>query len=145
MARPTFACVLAALGSASLHAQNSHSNCDLPQSTMRINQNVNDDFQQRHRHNHVNTLVDLTKSHDKLAQAGQSLDLSPQVARAVANARQPNLVWKLHHESLSGKSRQEMAGMLQSGKDHMLASQTPIDYEQNQLRVGTHMPPGGRH
>lgn len=38
--------------------------------------------------------------------------------------------------------------MLQSaraGKGHMLASQTLIDYEQNQVRVGTHMPPGGRH
>lgn len=92
MARLSFACVLAALESASLHAQNSHSNCDLRQSTMRINRNVNDDFRQRYRRSHVNALVDLAKSHDKLAQAWQNRHLSSQVARAVANAYQPNLV-----------------------------------------------------
>lgn len=148
MNRLTFVCVLAALGSASLHAQNTQSNYDLQQSTMRIDQNVNSDFQQRYRQSYVNSLVNLTKLRDNLAQAWQGLGLSPQAAQAVANAYQPNLVGKVHHDPLNGKSSQEIAAMLQAAltsKDYMLANQTLIDYERDQVHVGAHRPPGGHH
>lgn len=141
-------CAFAVLACTSLHAQNTESNYDLQQSTMRIDQNVNSDFQQRYSHNYVNSLVDLTKLRDNLAQAWQGLGLSAQAAQAVANAYKPNLARGIHHDSLSGKSSQEIATMLQSALtkgDYMMANQTLIDYEQNQVRIGTHRSPGSRH
>ncbi|MBQ4856002.1 hypothetical protein IMW82_15135 [Rhodanobacter sp. B2A1Ga4] len=148
MKKTIIVCMFFALGSASLHAQNTQSNYDLQQSTMRIDQNVNDDFQQRYRQNYVNALVDLTKLRDSLAQAWQSLGLSPQAARVVANAYKPNLAGNIHHDSLDDKSSQEVAAMLQSAlasKDYMLADQTLIDYEQGKLSMGTRRPPAGHH
>ena len=138
MKRLTTVCMLVALGSASLHAQNTQATYDVQQSTMRSYQAVSDDFQQRDSQNYVNSLADLTKLRGNLAHAWQSLGLSPQAAQAVANAYQPNLVGSAHHNSLDGKSAPEIAAMLQSAlarKDYMLANQTLIDYERGQLQM----------
>jgi hypothetical protein len=148
MKRATIICMSFALGSASLHAQNTQSNYDVQQTTMRIDQGINEDFQQRYRQNYIKSLVDLTKLRDSLAQAWQNLGLSPQAARIVANGYQPNLARNLHHDSLDGKDGKQVAAMLQSalaGKDYMLADQTLIDYEQAQVHVGTHRASGGDH
>jgi hypothetical protein len=146
MKRAIIICMLFGSGSAALHAQNTQSNYDLQQSTMRAYQGINDDFQQRDRLNYVNSLADLTRLRDSLAQAWQSLGLSPQAARAVANAYKPNLAKNI--EPLESKSHQEIAAMLQSAltrKDYMLADQTLIDYEQGQLHTGAHGSPGHQH
>jgi hypothetical protein len=138
--------VLFGSGSAALHAQNTQSNYDLQQSTMRTSQEVNDDFQQRYRLNYVKSLTDLTRLRDSLTQAWQSLGLSPQAARTVANAYKPNLAKDLG--PMGGKSHQEIAAMLQSAlarKDYMLADQTLIDYEQGQMHMGAHRSPVDQH
>jgi hypothetical protein len=146
MKKAIIICMLFGSGSAALHAQNTQSNYDLQQSTMRTSQGVNDDFQQRYRLNYVKSLTDLTRLRDSLAQAWQSLGLSPQAARTVANAYKPNLAKDLG--PMEGKSHQEIAAMLQSAlarKDYMLANQTLIDYEQGQMHMGVHRSPVDQH
>jgi hypothetical protein len=146
MKKAIIICMLFGSGPAALHAQNTQSNYDLQQSTMRISQGVNDDFQQRYRLNYVKSLADLTRLRDSLAQAWQSLGLSPQAARTVANAYKPNLAKDLG--PMEGKSHQEIAAMLQSAlarKDYMLANQTLIDYEQGQMHMGVHRSPVDQH
>jgi hypothetical protein len=148
MKRLIVACMIVALVSASLHAQNTQATYDVQQSTMRSYQEVNDQFQQRYTHNFINSLVNLTKLRGNLAQAWQSLGLSPQAAHVVANAYQPNLAASVHHDSLDGKSEQEIAAALQSAlvkKDYMLANQTLIDYERGQLQMKSNTSPRSRH
>ena len=152
MKKLTAICTLLVLGSASLHAQNtedpSHSAYDLQQNTMRNQQGNDQAFRQQDRQAFVNSVANTTKLRNKLAEAWQSLGMAPQAAQAVANAYQPNLAANVHHANLHGKSGQEVAAMLQSAlakKDYMLANQTLIDYQREQMHMGSDSSPTGRH
>jgi hypothetical protein len=62
----------------------------------------------------LNSMANLAKLRIKLAEAWQGMGMSPQGAKVVANAYEPNLAAHMHHESLRGKSDEEVAEMLQS-------------------------------
>lgn len=152
MKRPNIVCVLAALASAALYAQNTHAQSqslyNLQQNEMRSQQRSDNELRGSDHQTYVNSLADLTKLRAKLAEAWQTLGMSPQAAQAVANAYQPNPAQTVHHVSLRGKSSQEVAAMLQSAlasKDYMLANQTLIEYEQLKVKLGASTSPDGRH
>jgi hypothetical protein len=87
----------------------------------------------------LNSLANLDKLRTKLAEAWQSMGMSPQGATIVANAYDPNLATRTHHTSLRGKSDEEVAQMIQSAimqKNYLAADQLLIDYERTMLRIG---------
>ncbi|WP_426690475.1 hypothetical protein [Rhodanobacter ginsengiterrae] len=152
MKGPTTIGVLVVLAGTAFCEQNalaqSQSAYNLQQNDMRNQQGVDNSFRQGDRQTYVNSLANLTKLRSKLAEAWQRLGMSPQAAQAVASAYQPSLAQNVHHDSLHGKSSQEVATMLQAAlakKDYMLANQTLIDYERDQAHVGSNTSPTGRH
>lgn len=88
----------------------------------------------------VNSLPAQNKLRQKLAEAWQSLGMSPQGAKVVADAYRPEALSQgVHHVSLHGKSEQEVSAMLQSAlskKNYLLADQLLIDYERSRLSLG---------
>lgn len=97
---------------------------------------------------YINSLGNLTKLRTKLAEAWQTIGLSPQAAKGVAAAYQPNFALNSRRASLHGKSGQEIAAILQAAlarKDYLLANQTLIDYERDKLQLGTDTSPDGMH
>lgn len=87
----------------------------------------------------LNSLPNLTKLRSKLAEAWQTLGMSPSAAQAVASAYMPNLAAGIHHAPLRGKSDEEIAAMLQSAlakKDYLMANQLLIDRQREQLLLG---------
>ena len=98
------------------------------------------DMEGRERQSWLNSIANLAKLRIKLAEAWQGMGMSPQGAKVVADAYDPNLAARMHHESLRGKSDEEVAEMLQSAirqKHYLSANQLLIDYERNRLRIGT--------
>jgi hypothetical protein len=98
------------------------------------------DMEGRERQSWLNSIANLAKLRIKLADAWQGMGMSPQGAKVVADAYDPNLAARMHHESLRGKSDEEVAEMLQSAirqKHYLSANQLLIDYERNRLRIGT--------
>lgn len=88
----------------------------------------------------INSLANLTKLRAKLAEAWQGMGMSPQGAKFVADAYDPNLAARLHHASLRGKSDQEAAQMMQLAlkeKRYLEADQLLIDYQRERLKLGT--------
>jgi hypothetical protein len=88
----------------------------------------------------LNAIANLAKLHIKLAEAWQGMGMSPQDAKAVANAYNPNLAARLHHESLGGKSDEQVAEVLQAAirqKHYLVADDLLIDYERSRLKMGT--------
>lgn len=103
-------------------------------------QNSARDMEEGQRRSWLDSMANLAKLRIKLAEAWQGMGMSPQGAKVVANAYDPNLAARMHHESLRGKSDEEVAGMLQSAirqKHYLSANQLLIDYERNRLRIGT--------
>lgn len=103
-------------------------------------QNAVRDMEGRERQSWLNSIANLAKLRIKLAEAWQGMGMSPQGAKVVADAYDPNLAARMHHESLRGKSDEEVAEMLQSAirqKHYLSANQLLIDYERNRLRIGT--------
>lgn len=87
----------------------------------------------------LNSMANLTKLRIKLAEAWQGMGMSPQGAKMLADAYDPNLTADMHHASMRGKSDQEVAAMLQSAikeKHYSNANQLLIDYERNKLNIG---------
>jgi hypothetical protein len=98
------------------------------------------DMEGRERQSWLNSIANLAKLRIKLAEAWQGMGMSPQGAKVVADAYDPNLAARMHHESLRGKSDEEVAEMLQSAirqKHYLSANQLLIDYERNRLRIAT--------
>jgi hypothetical protein len=98
------------------------------------------DMEGRERQSWLDSIANLAKLRIKLAEAWQGMGMSPQGAKVVADAYDPNLAARMHHESLRGKSDEEVAEMLQSAirqKHYLSANQLLIDYERNRLRIGT--------
>lgn len=103
-------------------------------------QNAARAMEEGQRRSWLNSMANLAKLRIKLAEAWQDMGMSPQDAKVVADAYDPNLAAGLHHESLRGRSDEEVAEMLQSAirqKHYLSANQLLIDYEQNRLRIGT--------
>ena len=103
-------------------------------------QNAARDMEGRERQSWLDSIANLAKLRIKLAEAWQGMGMSPQGAKVVADAYDPNLAARMHHESLRGKSDEEVAEMLQSAirqKHYLSANQLLIDYERNRLRIGT--------
>jgi hypothetical protein len=102
-------------------------------------QDTTRDMEEGQRRSWLNSMANLAKLRIKLAEAWQGMGMSPQGAKVVANAYEPNLAAHMHHESLRGKSDEEVAGMLQSAirqKHYLSANQLLIDFERNRLRIG---------
>lgn len=103
-------------------------------------QNAARDMEEGQRRSWLDSIANLAKLRIKLAEAWQGMGMSPQGAKVVANAYDPNLAARMHHESLRGKSDEEVAEMLQSAirqKHYLSADQLLIDYERNRLRIAT--------
>ena len=103
-------------------------------------QNAARDMEEGQRRSWLDSMANLAKLRIKLAEAWQGMGMSPQGAKVVADAYDPNLAARMHHESLRGKSDEEVAEMLQSAirqKHYLSANQLLIDYERNRLRIGT--------
>src|SRR5690349_7018150 len=62
----------------------------------------------------VNSMANLAKLRIKLAEAWRDMGVSPQGAKLIADAYDPNLAANMHHASVRGKSDQEIAALLQS-------------------------------
>jgi hypothetical protein len=102
-------------------------------------QNASRDMEEGQRRSWLNSMVNVAKLRIKLAEAWQGMGMSPQGAKMVANAYDPDLAARMHHESLRGKSDEDVAEMLQSAirqKHYLSANQLLIDYERNRLRIG---------
>ena len=148
MKRLLVVCTLVTLTSTSFYAQNalaqSRTAYYLQVNGIRGPQNSSDDLQHNEQQIYVNSMANLTKLRDKLAEAWQTLGMPPQAAQTVAKAYQPNLA----QISLRGKSDQEVAAMLQSvlaKKDYVLADQTLIEYEKIQMKLGANVSPDSQH
>jgi hypothetical protein len=145
-------CMVATLASSAVYARSalaqSQSAYNLQQNDMRNQQSSANALQRNDRQTYVNSVANLTKLRAKLAEAWQTLGMSPQAAQAVANAYQPSLAQNVHPISLRGKSGQEVAAMLQSAlakKDYMSANQTLIEYEKIKTTLGTDTSPDSPH
>lgn len=103
-------------------------------------QNVAHNLEQGERQSWLNAMANLAKLRLKLAEAWQGMGVSPEGAKVIADAYDPNVAAGMHHASLRGKSDQEVAQMLQSSvkeKKFMIADQLLIDYQRQKLRMGT--------
>lgn len=157
MKKLTVAFTLIALAAPALHAQESHAqdpgdSSRLSQSAYNIQQNESranwyNDLQHNDHQTSVNSLANLNKLRGKLAEAWQTLGLSPPAAKAVAAAYQPNFSLNSRRASLQGKSDEEVAAMINSSlakKDYLLANQSLIDFQTRKARLGTDISPDGR-
>lgn len=87
----------------------------------------------------LNSLANQTKLRAKLAEAWQGMGLSPQAAKTIADAYDPQMASQMHHTSMRGKSDQEVAALLQSAltaKHYLVANQLLIDYQREKLKLG---------
>lgn len=101
-------------------------------------QNKADQFAEGDRQAWLNASANLAKLRAKLAEAWQGMGMSPQGAKLVADAYDPNFAAHMHHASLRGKSDQEVAQMLQAAlkdKHYLAADQLLIDYQREKLRL----------
>lgn len=88
----------------------------------------------------LNSMANLTKLRAKLTEAWQGMGMSPQGAKLVADAYDPNLAARLRHVSLRGKSDQDVAQMMQLAlkeKRYLDANQLLIDYQREKLKLGS--------
>jgi hypothetical protein len=158
MKRLTLVCTLILLASPALHAQqdpqeqqpNSPSQYNIQQNELRREQHAFDTIQQNDLTYSIKSLATMNKLRAKLAEAWQTLGMSPQAAQTVAAAYQPQLAENVnhHHPSLRGKSDEEVAAMLQSAlssKNYILADQLLIDRQREQLRLGKSVSPDGHY
>lgn len=159
MKNMTIVCTLIALASPALYAQSSRAQQEA-QITQQSAHNAQQNMQrmavqadqrmvQGDHQAWLNTMPNLTKLRSKLAEAWQTLGMSPSAAQAVASAYMPDLAASIHHAPLRGKSDEEIAAMLQSAlakKDYLMANQLLIDHQREQLLLGeaTSTSPVGR-
>ena len=84
------------------------------------------------------SMAQLSKLRAHLAEAWQSMGMSPQGARLVADAYDPRLITEIHRSSIRGKSNQEIAQMMQDAlkdKQYLKADQLLLDFQQRQLEL----------
>ncbi len=108
-------------------------------SVNRQGQNTERDFERGDHQAWLNSMANLAKLRAKLAEAWQGMGMSPQGAKVVADAYDPNLAQHIHHTSLRGKSDQEVAQLMQGAlkeKRYLDANQLLIDYQRQKLRLG---------
>ncbi|MEI7037843.1 hypothetical protein [Fulvimonas yonginensis] len=94
----------------------------------------------------LNSMKNLTRLRARLAEAWQSMGMSPQGAQVVANAYDPDRS-NGYRQPLHGKSDQEVADMMRAAlaaKDYQKADQLLIDYQREKLRLSESAPQGDR-
>lgn len=94
------------------------------------------------------SMAQLSKLRAQLAEAWQSMGLSPQGAKLVADAYDPRLITDIHRSSVRGKSNQEIAQMMQDAlkdKQYLQADQLLLDYQQRQLELDAAKTDGDTH
>lgn len=87
---------------------------------------------------YLDAMADLDKLRGKLAEAWQGMGMSPEGARLVADAYDPDLAARSHHTTLRGKSDQEIAQLIQDAlrqKKYLKANQLLIDYQRQKLAL----------
>lgn len=92
----------------------------------------------------LNATTNVVKLRAKLAEAWQHMGMSPEGAKAVADAYDPEAASHMHHVSLRGKSDQEVAQLLQSAlkeKHYLNANQLLIDYQRQKLSLASSAEP----
>mgnify|MGYP001551653089 FL=1 len=88
----------------------------------------------------------LSKLRARLAETWQTLGMSPEGAKIVADAYRPESTGRAEHTSLEGRSEEEVAKMLHDAldqKNYQLADQLLIKYEQARLALGPSTSPNG--
>lgn len=86
----------------------------------------------------LDSMASLAKLRTKLAEAWQNMGMSPEGAKFVAAAYDPNMASHIHHARIRGKSDQEIAQMMQDAlkeKRYMDANQLLIDYQRQKLKL----------
>ncbi|HKR77381.1 MAG TPA: hypothetical protein VJR95_12015 [Rhodanobacter sp.] len=94
----------------------------------------------------INSYQALIKLRAKLAEAWQTLGMSPADAKTVADAFRPESTGRADHASLEGRSEEEVAKMLRDAldkKNYQLANQLLIKYEQARLALAPSTSPNG--
>ncbi|MCX7514644.1 hypothetical protein [Frateuria sp. STR12] len=79
----------------------------------------------------INSMANLDELRVNLAQAWQGMGMSPQAAKLVADAYDPERAARMPHASLNGKSNQEVAQMMQIAlkeQRYLAADQLLIDF-----------------
>lgn len=107
-------------------------------------QSARHDMEQGERQSWLNSMANLAKLRIKLAEAWQTMGMSPQSAKMVADAYNPGLAATMHHASLRGKSDEQVAQMLQAvikEKHYLSANQLLIDYQRDRLKLGANAAP----
>lgn len=95
-------------------------------------------MEEAQRQSWLKSMANLAKLRVKLAEAWQGMGMSPQGAKLVADAYDPNLAARMRRDLVRGKSDEEVAEMLQSAirqKRYLEADQLLIDYERKRLRM----------
>lgn len=135
-----------ALAAPSAFAQQSHTQQDPAlervrreqQNIDRMTQNNSRRFENGDRQAWLRSMDNLVKLRAKLAEAWQTMGMSPQGAKLVADAYDPEWAAHLHRTSLRGKSGQEIAQLLQAAvreKRYLAADQMLIEYQQQKLSI----------
>jgi len=122
-------------GGESVTNQSAH---NIAEDLSRMSQHNMDSLSHADRQSWLESMATQTKLRAKLAESWQSMGLSPQAAKQVANAYDPSVGANSHHTSLRGKSEQEVAAMLQSAladKRYQKANQMLIDYQRQKLSL----------
>jgi hypothetical protein len=157
MKRSPLVCTLLVLALPALHAQqatqqqpNAQSQYNIQQNQLRQLQHSADTIQRNDLTYSIKSLATMNKLRAKLAEAWQTLGMSPQAAQALAAAYQPQLAENVNHRhpSLRDKSDAEVAAMLQSAlekKNYILADQLLIDRQREQLRLGETIAPDAHY
>lgn len=142
----------AALAASAASAQQQPQKDPAPNSSLRQQQenfsrqgsNVARQFQRGEDQAWLNAMTSVVKLRAKLAEAWQQMGMSPQGAKAVADAYDPETASHMHHVSLRGKSDQEIAQLLQSAlkdKHYLKADQLLIDYQRQKLSLVSSVEP----
>lgn len=87
---------------------------------------------------YLDAMADLEKLRGKLVDAWKGMGMSPEGAKLVADAYDPDLAARSHHTSLRGRSDQEIAQLIQDAlreKKYLKANQLLIDYQRQKLAL----------
>ncbi|NUR24237.1 hypothetical protein [Frateuria sp.] len=148
MSKPlVFALLMLAAPAALAQQQNQPSQDQVAEQMMRMHQeqlnrqaqNTATNFARGDHQAWLNSMANLTRLRTKLAEAWQGMGMSPQGAKVVADAYDPEWASHAHHVSLRGKTDQEVAQLMQAAlkdKRFLDADQLLIDYQRQKLRLG---------
>jgi len=142
--------VLVALAAATIEPRSAlaqmHPAANLQQNEIRSRQMLSSEMT-NNQISDADAVAQLKEHRARLAQAWQTLGLTPQAAEAVAGAYRMEPAGNGVPVSLRGKSSQEVAAMLQkalANKDYVLANHLLIAYHGRQARASSKESPSDR-